>query len=93
MPYTSWVSVANSKLRSLVDPPAPHVMLTAVGFNCDKRDMRAIRFSKPCETATEHCVKLHDQSLQHLLRARRKELERVERPAILASYLVDELHM
>lgn len=45
-----WVIPASSKLRSLVDPPAPHVTLIANGSRVARREIRATKFSKPYRT-------------------------------------------
>ena len=46
-PYPVCVSSASSRLRSFVDPPAPHVILIAIGLRAERRSMRVIRFSNP----------------------------------------------
>ena len=46
------VNPASSRLLSLVDPPAPHVMLIAKGFKEDNREIRDIRLSNPWNGAT-----------------------------------------
>jgi len=43
-----WIQLASSRLRSFVEPPAPHVTLIASGCKADKREIRDMRFSKPC---------------------------------------------
>lgn len=45
--YSSCVNPASSRLRSFVDPPAPHVTLIAIGLRLDNRSMREIKFSNP----------------------------------------------
>ena len=47
MSCSDWVSPASSRLRSMVFPPAPHVMLTASGSKAERRAIRDWRFSKP----------------------------------------------
>ena len=50
MPCADWQMLASSRLRSFVDPPAPHVILIASGWSWDRRWMRVRRFAKPCDS-------------------------------------------
>ena len=77
--------LASSRLRSFVEPPAPHVTLIASGFKADKREMRDTRFSKPYteepfnKTRFEYkCMKMY------LICTRGKEFEGAEWPAKIA---------
>lgn len=47
MPYSDWAIPAKSRLLSLVEPPAPHVMLIDIGLRAARRDIRPSRFSNP----------------------------------------------
>lgn len=82
MPYSSWVNPAISRVRSFVVPPAPHVTLTANGFNSIMRAIRETRFSKPYETiamySDDHPDSRAETALLHLVRLWREELKSVE---------------
>lgn len=45
--YSVCVKPASSRLRSFVEPPAPHVTLIANGLSAQRREMRENRFSNP----------------------------------------------
>ena len=58
-PYSFCVNDARSSVRSLVDPPAPHVMLIARGFRSAKREIRRRRLVKPCIRIALHEIRDH----------------------------------
>lgn len=91
MPHSDCVKPARSRLLSLVEPPAPHVTLTAIGWSAERREMRATRLSKPWRSFNGRRDTLSDAT--HLVRARGKELERVERLSRgMLGDLVGQLH-
>jgi hypothetical protein len=58
-PYSLCVNDARSSVRSLVDPPAPHVILIARGFRSAKREIRRRRLLKPCIRIALHEIRDH----------------------------------
>lgn len=82
IPYSFCVNDASSSVRSLVDPPAPHVILIARGFRSAKRDIRRRRLLKPCVTRHRlHEIDHVTMGLAYLFGSRWEELESIERPA------------
>ncbi len=71
-----WHNPASCKLRSLVDPPALHVMLTAIGRNANMRSIRLTRLLNPCS----NCVVRPScfDSQPHLICLRWEELKGVK---------------
>ena len=69
-----WHNPASCKLRSLVDPPALHVMLTATGRNSDMRSIRFTRLLNPCSIVVRPS---RFDWPSHLVRFRREELKGV----------------
>ena len=49
IPYSLCVNSARSRLLSLVDPPAPQVILIARGSSAASREIRASKFANPCK--------------------------------------------
>ena len=76
MEYTDCVRLASSRLRSLVEPPAPQVMLIASGLSVHSREIRPIKFSNPLY---HFSTILDGRRATNLACARGKELESVER--------------
>lgn len=92
MPYSLCVNEARSSVRSLVDPPAPHVILIARGFRSAKREIRRRRLLKPCIRIALHKIRDHVLiDLAYLFSSRWEELEGVERPLRLFE-LLRKLH-
>lgn len=74
-----WHNPASCKLRSLVDPPALHVILTATGRNADTRSIRLTRLLNPCSICVVRPSRF--DSRPHLIRFRWEELKGVKRSA------------
>ena len=91
-PYSLCVNEARSSVRSLVDPPAPHVILIARGFRSAKREIRRRRLLKPCIRIAVDEIRDHVLiDLAHLFSSRREELKGVERHSRLFE-LLGKLH-
>ena len=91
-PYSLCVNEARSSVRSLVDPPAPHVILIARGFRSAKREIRRRRLLKPCIRVALHKIRDHVLiDLAYLFSSRWEELEGIERPLRLFE-LLRKLH-
>ena len=76
MLHSDCVNPAKSKLLSLVEPPAPHVTLIAIGCSAERREIREMRLSNPWN---EFKYKNERANGANLICARRKELECIKR--------------
>jgi hypothetical protein len=71
-----WHKPASCRLRSLVDPPALHVMLTATGRKEDMRSIRLTRLLNPCSIYVVRPSSF--KTLPYLIRPRWEELKGVK---------------
>lgn len=91
MPCSAWVTLARSRLLSLVEPPAPHVTLIAMGLRAVSRDIREIKFSNPWEGLRGRSVENGKDA--NLVCSRRKELKGIKgMRSTMCGDLISELH-
>jgi hypothetical protein len=86
IPYPVCVSSASSRLRSFVDPPAPQVILIAIGLRAERRSIRVIRFSNPYGGMLSSWDIDKRKDRLDLICSWRKELECVEWPRRVVSF-------